>query len=148
MMDSSFPPVAQLVPHCGRALLIDAVLEATPDSIRVTAHISRAHPYFVAGHGVPSWVGIELMAQAAAAHAGLNARRSHGAPRGGMLLGTRRYRAKVAYFAEGAQLEIFVRREFNSESGVTACACEISCSGNTFAEATLIVMETRTENAA
>lgn len=146
-MDSGFPPVAQLVPHSGRALLIDAVLEATPDSIRVAAHIMRTHLYFIAGHGVPSWVGIELMAQAAAAHAGLNARRTRGAPPRGMLLGTRHYRTKAAYFAEGAQLEIFVHREFNGESGVMACACEISCGGNTLAEATLIVMETRTETA-
>ena len=147
MMDNGFPPAVQLVPHRGRALLIDAVLEATPESIWVAAQITRDHPYFVTAHGVPSWVGIELMAQAAAAHAGLNVCRTHNTPRGGMLLGTRRYRAIVAYFAEGAQLEIFARREFNAESGLAACACKISGDGNTLAEATLIVMETGAENA-
>lgn len=144
-MDTKFPPVATLLPHRGPALLIDAVLAETPDGIRVAAHITPAHPYFVPGRGVPAWVGIELMAQAIAARAGLTAERTHTAPGSGMLLGTRRYHTQRAYFPEGARLEISARREFSDESGVVACACEITCGGETLSAATIIVMKTAAE---
>ena len=73
------------------------------------------NPYFVPGLGVPVWVGIELMAQAIAAHAGLGARREQKPPRAGMLLGTRRFEASAAYFpakagARGARAAGFRRR--------------------------------------
>lgn len=143
MMGSDFPPVAELLPHRGAAVLVDAVLEDTEDAIRVRARISRGNPYFVEGRGVPAWVGIELMAQAAAAHAGLAARRLHRTPNKGMLLGTRRYEAATAYFPEGAELEIRARREFGGEGDINACACEILSEGRTLVTATIVLVEVR-----
>jgi len=136
-----YPSAAELLPHQGRAVLIDGVLANSADSIRVTAHITHEHPFFVAGHGVPSWVGIELMAQAIAAHAGMSARRSQQPPRVGMLLGTRRYHTGTLYFREGARLEILAEREYGGAGGIAACACTILCEGRTLAQATLIIIE-------
>jgi predicted hotdog family 3-hydroxylacyl-ACP dehydratase len=133
--------IAELLPHKGRAVLIDEVLDDTPDSIRVAAHIRSTHPFFVAGHGVPSWVGIEMMAQAIAAHAGLNGRRQQRGPRAGMLLGTRRYETTTAYFPEGANLEILAAREFGENNGLAACNCDVSCDGHILAKATIIIIE-------
>jgi predicted hotdog family 3-hydroxylacyl-ACP dehydratase len=133
--------ITELLPHKGSAVLIDEVLSDTPDTIRVVAHISDTHPFFVAGHGVPSWVGIEMMAQAIAAHAGLSGRREQREPRSGMLLGTRRYQTSTAYFAEGARLEILAEREFGESSGLAACNCQVSCDGQTLATATIIIIE-------
>lgn len=147
LMDAQFPPISALLPHRGPALLIDSVLAERPDGIRVAAHITPAHPYFVPGRGVPAWVGIELMAQAIAARAGLDAQRTHTTPGSGMLLGTRRYHTQLAYFPEGARLEISAQREFSDESGVVACTCEISCDGKSLATATIIVMKTAAEHA-
>ncbi|HKS93845.1 MAG TPA: 3-hydroxylacyl-ACP dehydratase [Gammaproteobacteria bacterium] len=141
-MHDAFPPVAELLPHCGRAVMLDAVLEHSANHTVARVCIVRAHPLFVAGHGVPAWAGIEFMAQAAAAHAGLNSRRSGGAPRIGMLLGTRRYQAHTDYFAENMQLEVRAEREFGDSQGVGACRCRISHNGQTLASATLIVVET------
>ncbi|MGB9430283.1 MAG: 3-hydroxylacyl-ACP dehydratase [Gammaproteobacteria bacterium] len=140
-MSAGFPPVAELLPHRGRAVLIDEVLEDSKDSTLVAAHITRAHPFFVAGLGVPAWVGIELMAQAIAAHAGLDGRRAQQPPRAGMLLGTRRYQTETAYFREGARLEILAQREFGDSGGLAACACRIACDGQTLTRATLIIVE-------
>ncbi|HVC38105.1 MAG TPA: hypothetical protein VNF46_06850 [Gammaproteobacteria bacterium] len=140
-MNEAFPSAADLLPHQGRAVLIDEVLTDSEDSIRVAARITREHPFFVAGHGVPSWAGIELMAQAIAAHAGLSGRRSQRPPRVGMLLGTRRYQAGTLYFREGARLEILAEQEFSDTGGITACACTILCDGRTLAQATLIIVE-------
>lgn len=140
-MNMPFPPASELIPHRGRAALIDEVLADSEHSIRTAAHISSAHPFFVAGHGVPSWVGIELMAQTIAAHAGLSGRRDQRAPRAGMLLGTRRYQTSTPWFREGARLEILAEREFGDSGGLAACACSIQCDGQTLAQASIIIVE-------
>lgn len=138
----SYPPVAELLPHAGPAVLLDAVLVQQPDSLRALLRITPQHPYFEPGRGVPVWVGIELMAQAIAAHAGLTSLRSGSPVRKGMLLGTRRYQASVSYFAEGSELEVEARREFGEDHGeVAACACRISCGGRELASATLIIVQ-------
>jgi len=140
-MAKPFPPAAELLPHRGQAVLLDAVLEDTPDSIRVSARVQADNPYFVPGRGLPVWVGIELMAQAIAAHAGLGARRDNKPPRAGMLLGTRRYEAAAGYFPEGAELEVRAARDFGDDGGLAACACTILCGGEILAKATIIIVE-------
>ena len=141
-MDDKFPPIAALLPHCGRAVMLDAVLQHSENRIVASARIRRAHPFFIAGHGVPAWVGIEFMAQAAATHAGLQSRHSGSAPRMGMLLGTRRYEMHTDYFTEDMQLEILAEREFGDNQGVGACRCSITGNGRILASATLIIIET------
>jgi predicted hotdog family 3-hydroxylacyl-ACP dehydratase len=138
----TYPPITELLPHAGPAVLLDAVLEQHPDSLRAQLRITPQHPYFEPGRGVPVWVGIELMAQAIAAHAGFIARRSQDPPRKGMLLGTRRYQAGVSYFEDGAELEVEVRREFGEDAGgVAACVCRVSSGGRELANATLIIVQ-------
>ncbi len=145
-MGEMFPPAAELVPHAGRAVLIDTVLEDTPDSIRVSARVRPESPYCVPGLGLPAWVGIELMAQAIAAHAGLGARRERKPPRAGMLLGTRRFEAAAAYFPEGAELEVRAQRDFGDDGGLAACACTILSGDRILAQATIIIVEIGKEN--
>lgn len=143
-MDESFPPAAELLPHRGRAVMIDEVLSDSEDRIEVAAHITREHPFFVEGRGVPTWVGIELMAQAIAAHAGLSGRRAQRPPRNGMLLGTRRYQAQSAYLPEGTRLTVCAERELGDsgvDGSVGACACTIQGEGRTLAAATIIIVE-------
>lgn len=137
----NFPPVAELLPHAGRAVLIDAVLDNTDTDITVTAEVTSDHPFFVAGHGVPAWVGIEMMAQAFAVHAGLSDGGGSHAPRSGMLLGTRHYHARVAWFAEGSRLVIHAARGFVHDSGMAACECRIESETRLLAEATIIILE-------
>jgi predicted hotdog family 3-hydroxylacyl-ACP dehydratase len=88
-----------------------------------------------------NFMGAEQMAQAIAAHAGLTGRRERRPPRMGMLLGTRRYAAATAWFAEDAWLEIHAERAFGNEGGMAACDCRIRCGGETLAEATIIIAE-------
>ncbi|HET7370358.1 MAG TPA: 3-hydroxylacyl-ACP dehydratase [Gammaproteobacteria bacterium] len=138
---AQFPLPAQLLPHAGPAVLLDEILSDSDNVIEAVAAITAEHPFFVAGSGVPAWVGIEVMAQAIAAHAGLSGRRAGRAPRLGMLLGTRRYRAHGAWFAAGSRLIVRAEREFGGEGGMAACQCRIDCEGQTLAEATIIIIE-------
>ncbi len=137
----AYPHPSQLLPHAGQAILIDEVLDETDDDIRVLARICPEHPFFVSGQGVPVWAGLEMMAQAVAAHASLRARRRGQAPHTGMLLGTRRYHGHVAWFLEGQNLEIRTHSAFGSEGGAAACRCRIESDGKVLAEATIVIIE-------
>lgn len=136
-----YPAPAKLLPHIGRAMLLDEIAHDSDDAIEAIALITAGHPFFVAGRGVPVWVGIELMAQAIAAHAGLAGQRAGRGPRRGMLLGTRHYQGHVAWFAEGSRLSIFAEQEFGHGGGLAACECRIVCDGITLAEATIVIIE-------
>lgn len=139
---AAFPKPAQLLPHTGRAIWIDTIVDNTVTDITATTTITPAHPCFVTGRGVPAWAGIEMMAQAFAAHASLShADDKHGTPRRGMLLGTRRYRSHVAWFADGARLTIHAARSFGHDGGMAACDCRIECNGKILAESTIIILE-------
>jgi predicted hotdog family 3-hydroxylacyl-ACP dehydratase len=140
-MHETYPPITELLPHRDSAVLLDAVLEDSTDAIRARVRIGSEHPFFVKDHGVPAWVGIELMAQAIAAHAGLAARREQRQPNKGMLLGSRRFETRTAYFPEGAELEVRAAREFGDSGGIAACSCAILSGGETLATATLIIVE-------
>lgn len=138
----AYPEPAELLPHTGRAVLLDEIIDDTGEHIVAGATITAAHPFFVDGHGVPAWVGIELMAQAIATHSGLLGQRTQRAPRRGMLLGTRRYRSHVPWFADGAHLDVHAAVTFGQEgSSMAACACRIDSDGQTLAEATIIIVE-------
>ncbi len=90
---------------------------------------------------MPAWIGIELMAQAVAAHAGLRGRLSGKPPKRGVLLGCRAYRARAPRAAAGAVLKIVAKMTFFDESGLGAYDCSIESNAEEFATATLKVFE-------
>ena len=106
-MDCAAIPVSELLPHGPAMTLIDRLVDFTPQRSSATVTITKQSRFFVAT-GVPAWVGIEYMAQAIAAHAGLEARlRGERAPVG-LLLGTRAYRTALTEFPLGVTLTITV----------------------------------------
>jgi len=90
---------------------------------------------------MPSWIGIELMAQAIAAHVGLVARSHARPPKAGVLLGTRQYRASQTSFAAGAELMISARLTYRDESGLAAYDSAIALNGTEVATASVNVYE-------
>lgn len=137
----SFPPLTKLLPHTGRAVLINEIVSDVDSTIRVRAHITPEHPFFVAGHGVPVWTGIEMMAQAIAVHAGLSGMRAGRGPRRGMLLGTRCFQAHTPWFEDGSAIVITATSAFGQEGGIAACDCTIEDKTGIMAEATIIIIE-------
>lgn len=138
----NWPRPADLLPHAGAAVLVDEVLADSPEGIIVAAHIGSQNPYFVPGHGVPVWVGMEMMAQAVAIHGCLQARSEICRPRRGMLLGTRHFDGRVGWFAEGMQLHIHAGAVVgNAGGGLGACVCRIEHQGRELASATLTIVE-------
>jgi len=134
-----FPPIAELVPHRGAMLLLESISAASDTELEARAAVP-AEAWFLDGDGaMPSWIGIELMAQAAAALAGLNGRKASQPPRPGVLLGTRSYRASAGRFPRGARLVVSVRLAQADEIGYAAYDCAIRGPGELLAEATLKV---------
>jgi len=130
-------PLAELLPHAGEMILLDAVLEADGERI-VCRRTVRDAGLFEDARGLPAWAGVELMAQAMAAWAGWQARRGGRPARPGLLLGTRRYRASVDTFPPGTELRVEAVREFHDDAGMSVFACRID-SPDGHAEARLSV---------
>ena len=86
-------PLDDLLPHRPPMVLIDGVESFNAAAMRLVARVTiREGQLFYAEGGVPNWVAIEYMAQAAAALVGVHDK--HLAPdrpvRPGLMLGTRR----------------------------------------------------------
>lgn len=82
------------------------------------------------------------MAQACAAFSGILARRNGAVPRIGFLLGTRRYTAQRAWFAESARLEVNVKLVYR-DNEIGMFDCSIASDGEVLAKAQVIVAEPR-----
>ena len=144
-MKTPYPDIAELVPHDGPMVLLGPVLDAGEQHLCAEVRIS-ADSVFADADGVGAWVGIEYMAQAIAAHAGLLARERGEAVRVGFLLGARRYQCDRAQFALGSVLHVHVQHVLQGENGLAAFECRIAdgadgVDGSDLAKATITVFQ-------
>ncbi|HWW72935.1 MAG TPA: hotdog family protein [Duganella sp.] len=130
------PDVRSLVPHSGDMALLERVVSADEDNLCAEVRI-HAGSVLATAQGVGSWVGIEYMAQAIAAHAGWLAGRRGDAVKVGFLLGSRKYEASVPYFALGSVLRVHVHRVLQAENGLGAFDCRIEPADATAGAASL-----------
>jgi predicted hotdog family 3-hydroxylacyl-ACP dehydratase len=137
----SFPPVAELVPHEPPMLLVEALLEWSPDEALVGAKVRAGSP-FVSGDRMPATILLEYMAQAIAVASGMT---DHQQGRAigeiGLLLGTRELELCCDELAVGDALELRVVREFADEK-LARYACTTTRAGELLARATINVMTT------
>lgn len=136
-------PVEAIIPHRGTMLLIDAVDRFDEQTLSAHATVDPQAWYADADGAMPAWIGIELMAQAIAAHVSLLAMRSGGRARPGVLLGSRSYKALQPVFAGGARLSIHVTELLRSEEGHGAYECTIHDRDVGCAEAVIKVFQPR-----
>ena len=129
-----------LLPHRPPMVLIDEVESFDFENKRLVARvtITEKQLFYTAG-GVPNWVAIEYMAQAAAALVGYHDK--HLAPdlpvRPGLMLGTRKLDLKLARFEAGKTYRIVAENVFNDADAASfACSIEDEA-GETVATANL-----------
>ena len=117
--------MTEVLPHERRMLLLDEMLDA--DAEQVTCGVTiRADTMFCDGaNGVPSWVGLEYMAQTVCTYSGIDEARAGQRPSIGLLLGSRRYTADVPYFPIGARLTVQAELLLRDENDLVAFACTI-----------------------
>lgn len=116
--------ISDVVPHSGTMSLLDQIIDCDEDSLRAQVQI-QADTLFATEQGVPAWIGIEYMAQAIAAWAGVQNRRAGREVNIGFLVGTRQYRSSHPYFAPGTTLTISVRQELQGDNGLGVFECRI-----------------------
>ncbi|EON20109.1 beta-hydroxyacyl-ACP dehydratase [Cupriavidus sp. GA3-3] len=136
----TLPPIAEVVPHGGAMLLLDALVHADDEGCTARATVQPAQ-LFTNAAGMPGWVGIEYMAQAIAAWAGMRDRRAGRAPGIGFLLGSRRYECDVPAFPIGSELTISVRAELIGDNGLGQFACRLALDGREVARANVSVFQ-------
>lgn len=101
------------MPHSRTMLLIAAPFGGGDEHAFASVRIAEDSLFYRPDHaGVPSWVGIEYMAQTIALHAGILAKRDHERIRIGLLLGSRKYTSAMPYYRLGAHLRISAEQDF------------------------------------
>jgi predicted hotdog family 3-hydroxylacyl-ACP dehydratase len=140
-MTDAAHPMDEWLPHRGRRRLIDRVERCAGDAIACSALV-RPDGLFVETDGLPAWIGIELMAQAAAAWAGARAQAGGGAPRVGYLVAVRRYDAQLPSFPIGAALDVSATCTAAGDNGLRVFDCAIAIEGRELASGRISVYET------
>ena len=135
----TLPDIRGVVPHSGRMVLLDRLVAFDGESLAAEVLI-RPGALFADEQGVGAWVGVEYMAQAVAALAGIEARQGGGSARIGYLVGARHYSCNVPYFPLGTALRISVRRDGAGDLRLGSFACSITGEG-IVAEATVTVFQ-------
>lgn len=118
-------PIAELLPHAGDMILLDAVEQVDSEGIQTRVQVRPGGLLNCADGTLPAWVGIELMAQSVAAFAGYRARQAGVPVELGFLLGTRSYQCNVEHFPVGVELQIRATRSLEDESGMGVFECHI-----------------------
>lgn len=139
-MSRTPPPIEEILPHRHGMLLVERILSWDASRAAVSATPDAAGWYAEAG-GMPSRIGIELMAQAIATHVGVTAWERGEPPKKGVLLGARSYRASVSYFPAGSGLVVTAVKAFSDESGMGAYDATIALDDAEVAKARIIVFE-------
>ena len=124
---SSVPPLTidAILPHQGRMLLLDELLDHGPEHVRCAVTIRHDTMFCDGVNGVPAWVGLEYMAQTVCAYSGIDEVRAGLKPSIGLLLGSRRYQSQVEWFALGTTLHIRADLLLRDENDLVAFDCTI-----------------------
>ena len=146
VVTSNYPPVAEVLPHAGRMVLLDRILTHTDTRTTCEVGIRPGSVFADADGSVPAWVALEYMAQCIAAHGGLRARAAGEAIKPGALLGTRSLTLHTARFEGGQRLEVEAEHVWG-EHDFFAFACSVRDAGTGVALAKGMVTVARASSA-
>ncbi len=98
--------------------LLAQLIAVDDDSATATA-LTQPEDLFAEAAGIPAWVGIEWIAQTVAAWGGYRAAASGEPVTPGLLLGSRRYRSRLAHWPFGREIVVVASLDFVADNGVT-----------------------------
>jgi predicted hotdog family 3-hydroxylacyl-ACP dehydratase len=135
-------PAKRYVLHRKSMLFLDTLTAIGPESAECEWSVREDFPLVVPGLGVPSYTGIEYMAQCVAVLSGARARVQGLEPPLGLLLGTRSYECTIPYFEVGEHYESQCEEVVRDSQGMGSFACRLVGNGDIIARANLAVFET------
>lgn len=112
----------EYIPHDGSMALIDRILEVKEGFVTCSASPQKAAPFRNSSNKIPSWIGIELMAQTIGAYVGCTGKQRGEEVKVGFLLGTRKLTLHTDFFEDET---IYIQAELvfqNKELGSFKCA--------------------------
>ena len=125
MLKCPYHQPAKLLPHTGKMVLLDSVLECSENHIVATATIDEdciLLPHNNATH-LPTYLSIEIMAQTVGAWTGAKALSVGEKVRIGFLLGTRRLTMPVPQIAVGTVLRCESQLSWQDDTGMGVFDC-------------------------
>jgi predicted hotdog family 3-hydroxylacyl-ACP dehydratase len=132
-----------LLPHQGKMFLLSRLRNYDLDKRVLTGEYDITGDclfYDTVLGGVPSWVGIELIAQSISALSGLKGRRKGEKPRLGFILSVSDMRAEIPVLRAGTTAVITIQEEYKMDAIYTFHGA-VSAEGKKAVEAKLTVME-------
>ncbi len=118
--------VGDLIPHSPPMVLLDSISSYSEESLTAVISINEDSKFYDPRlKGVPSWVGIEYMAQAIATFSGIHSKIANKGIKLGFLLGSRKYQIINKVFANHHTYEIFVEKLYQDGSGLASFDCKI-----------------------
>lgn len=120
-----FTSIEELILHRPPMLLLESIVEWDEKSLSAVVDPASSYLFANSDGSIPAWVGIEYMAQAISARAGIAARLNGKAISVGLLLGTRKYTTQVASFAPDQKLLVEVRELLRDETDLVLFDCHI-----------------------
>ena len=118
-------PIETFLLHRESMLLIKAITGCGDDWLEAAVDVSASALFFSEQGTVPSWVGLEYMAQTISAFAGVMAWRQGRKPEIGFLLGTRRYSVVEHSFDPAQPLTVKVKQLLRDENNLVLFDCHI-----------------------
>jgi predicted hotdog family 3-hydroxylacyl-ACP dehydratase len=128
--ETDWPALQELIPHRGEALLLEQVLSHSDEGSEARVVVG-SHRWLRREDGsVAMWVSLEYMAQCAAMHEGLVARREGRPMPRGFLVAARKLAMHSARFEPGQELRVSARTVRGRHAlGALAYQCSIRSEG-------------------
>ncbi len=134
-------PPSTFVLHRPPMLLLDRIVSLKPESAVCEWQVREDDEFLVPGAGVPSYLGIEYMAQCVAVHGGACEHVLGLPPPQGFLLGTRHYRCEQPYFLLGNSYRAQCRVLISNPDGMCSFDCGILSGTLVIAEARISILQ-------
>lgn len=116
----------ELVRHRGEMSLLDQVVDSGETWLKARSTLTE-HNLFMNEGWMPSWIGIEYMAQSIAAFAGTRAKGQNQPVKVGFLVGARKYEVERPAFPVGSILTVVVNEVIMGENGLGVFDCQLTC---------------------
>ena len=134
--------IEQVLAHDAPMILIDSLTDYNADSASCAVTITEHSPFYNAAiAGVPSYIGVEYMAQSIAAYAGALAKDKQQATKIGFLIGSRKYQTHHSVFKKDHTLAVKVHKLYQEESGLSVFDCRIEANDALLCEAKINVFQ-------
>lgn len=140
MQISDLPKEAEYyLPHRAPMLLLDELVEVKENGCVAKLTIREDLP-FMEEQGLPSWVGLEIMAQTIAMYGGVKERLKDQNPKLGFLLGSKTFEMGQDHFAIGEELTIEINLQFLNRHQIGIFECHLQTS-TASSKATILVSQ-------